>query len=221
MDLFWKCHSHGSWNPHSFCHSERSEESSSTFDSGNSGFFTSLRCVQNDKLLLFQKSLKILIFTIILLSFYNSVSFADNTNKFSYFKKDVHEGGEIVIAKPAIENQQPLTYFIKPSWAGESEVIYSWRGLNRVNARGSIRDVLVLASEPLESSLLTVWKENSRIFIAHLDSLTNIISICELYGDWLDYSSDDAKWIGRISHENYILLVNGHLVLCSLDNDGK
>ncbi|MFA6569692.1 MAG: ATP-binding protein [Bacteroidota bacterium] len=145
---------------------------------------------------------------------------ADNTYRYSFSNYEYHDGGEIILSNS--ENSKAIiTYFIKPNWAGESEVIYTWRDIRRKNAKGSIRNVFVIASQPLNGNLLAVWKDNSRLLVANLDSLTNIISVCELVGEWFDINSVSAKWLGRLSQNSWLLKVENHFYSCLVDGSGK
>ncbi len=143
---------------------------------------------------------------------------ADNTFPFSYAKQEFYQGSELVVTKSKENNF--ISFLIKPNWAEEAEVLYSWNGIVRNAARGStIGEAFILASNPLEKTILMVWKENERIYLANIDSAFSMLSVTEIYGDIIQYAPVEARWCGKTMNNEYLLMVNQNLYIVTVDKD--
>ncbi len=147
---------------------------------------------------------------------------ADNTFPYSYSVFEYLQGGELVITHTEDTLSEPLTFFVKPNWAEEAEAIYVWRGLKRQNAKGAaIGSSYIIATYPLNGSILTVWKDDNGYFLSEFDSNLTMSNVAEIYGHWKPYYPPKAEWIGKTSKNEYALLLNQTLFLCKLDSSDR
>jgi len=145
-------------------------------------------------------------------------AYCDNTFPYSYSKQEFYQGGELVVTKS--KENRFISYLIKPNWAEESEVLYSWNGIVRNFARGSsIGEAYILSTFPLEKTILMVWKENDRIYLANVDSAFSMLSVTEIYGDRIQYAPVEAKWCGKTMNNEYLLLINQDLYLINMEKN--
>lgn len=149
-----------------------------------------------------------------------SSAFSDNTYPGSYAQREFHQGSELVVSYSG--GNSYTSYLIKPNWAEEAEVLYSWNGIIRNYASGtSIGDAYILCSTPIYKNILMLWKEKERIYIANVDSNFSMISVLELLGEWEPFSPTEAKWFGRTVTGDYLLIVNKHLYMITVEKGGN
>ncbi len=140
-----------------------------------------------------------------------SESFADNTYPYSYQIAEKYDGGFIQLASAKNSSGQPFSYFLRPNWTGESEVLFGWRGASDKYSRGvSIGNGVVEATTNLGQSLLVVWRENGAYFIGLADTNLEFKSIKQIPGIvWIP--GLQAKFCGAVSENSQLLIVSGSL----------
>ncbi|TAL67686.1 MAG: PAS domain-containing sensor histidine kinase [Bacteroidetes bacterium] len=160
---------------------------------------------------------------IILLSFISINSFlssrADNTYPVSYSSYDYYEGGKLLLTKSDDKSKQVISFLIKPGWLGESDVIYSWKGIKKINAKGSIQGVRILDAYSLHSMILAVWIDKQDLFVALIDSATNVKSTSLVNFSYTDSEPLNSEWIGELSQGEYLFQINNSLYQCSIDKN--
>jgi len=142
---------------------------------------------------------------------------ADNTFPYSYSTFESFEGGKLLLTKSNDKVENITSFLIKPGWLGESEVIYSWNGIKKINAKGSISGVRILDAYPMQSSILAIWIDKQSLYVAYIDSNTTIKSTAEINYPLGISETADAHWIGLCSANNYLLKINKSLYLCRID----
>ncbi len=158
-------------------------------------------------------------FSIILILFFSfsNTSFSDNTYPYSYLKKELYTGGKLLV------NQHPngelFSWFIKPFFTDDNEVIYTMKGFDNTIMNGSsLGGMNVISAISVKSNLLSAWKDANRVFISYLDTNINPIGINEMFGNWNFFHQFDAKWIPSGNNEKLLLLLNNSLYKVSLTN---
>ena len=142
---------------------------------------------------------------------------ADNTYRYSYYQYEYYNDGEILITDKATSTDTNLSFFIKPNWSEDNEVLYSWKGIKRNNAKGvSIGAANIICSYPLTNAIFSLWKEENRLFITYIDESLNTQSMSEISLEWKPYYQINAKWIGKTSQNEYGILINQSLYLCQI-----
>ncbi|MFC2130984.1 PAS domain-containing sensor histidine kinase [Bacteroidota bacterium] len=161
------------------------------------------------------RKLLIILFFLITTCF---TSEAGDNYPFSYELFEVLDGGKLVINE---SSKDSLTYFIKPSWAGETETISVWNGIKREKIKGtSLNGVNIQSAYSFQSSLLLIWEEKKRFFISLIDSMTNILSVSEIHSSQNDYIKDEIEWIKLQSPDFVLILINGNLFSCNISAKG-
>ncbi len=160
---------------------------------------------------------KFVISAFIIFIYYTSTVNADNTFPMSYSSFEFFDGGKLLLTKSNDKDVQITSFLIKPGWLGESEVIYSWKGIKKINSKGSISGVRILDACPLQSSILAVWIDKQSLYVAYIDSNTTIKSTTEI--NYISGVTDnvDAQWLGKCSKSNYLLRISKSLYLCNID----
>ena len=145
---------------------------------------------------------------------------ADDSYPNSYIQHEYRQGGEIIVTDKKYESDLPLSFFIKPNPLEESDVVYFWHGYSWQNVKSnSLGSANIVTSYPMVNSILSLWKENNKLFVTIIDSTMNMSTIAELTGVMYSYYIIDAKWLGKISENEYLLLVNNTLFICSVNNN--
>ncbi|GEM_PF-378336 len=160
-----------------------------------------------------------IIVTIALFVFTSVLLFADNTFPYSYSMFEYLQGGQIVVTSGNSPEEQALSFFIKPNWSEDADAIYAWKGIKRKNAKGAaIGSAYILASEPLNKSILSLWKKNNRFFLSVIDSNLTMKLITEIKGNWKPYLPIDAKWLGKTGENEYGLFLNQTFFICKYED---
>ncbi len=159
---------------------------------------------------------------IILICALISISKADNTFRYSYSQFEYFNDGEIIITNKPTSNDTALSFFVKPNWSEAAEVLYSWSGIKRSNAKGvSIGSANIICSYPLTNSILSLWQEENRLFLSYIDASLSTQSMSEISLDWKPYFKINAKWIGRTDENEYAILINQSLFLCQIHSKNE
>lgn len=162
-------------------------------------------------------NIKITIFILFLISI--SSGLADEAYPNSYKLFEYLQGGEIIVTKHENQSNLPITYFVKPNWTEEAEVLYFWRGYKWKDARGSsIGSANIISSFPLFNSILSVWRENNRIFVAIIDTGLTMSSVTEIPPGWKSLFPLEVKWLGKTGSNEYLLYINNTIYLVNIGN---
>lgn len=142
---------------------------------------------------------------------------SDNTHPYSYQIFEKQTGGELQVAMTDTSASDAISYFIKPNWIEESNVLYIWKGLKRSNAKGnSIAGSRILAGFALDEYLLTILKDNEKIHIALFDSSAQIVSNREIQGDWSAQEILKVKILDK-QKRNILFIIDNVLFECSIN----
>jgi signal transduction histidine kinase len=139
---------------------------------------------------------------------------ADASLPYSYQKFENHKGGRLVLAE---DYGEKISYLIKPEWIGGSEVLLSWRGIKKENARGgSLGGIDILDAIPYENQILMIWEERQTLYIGLSDSLENISKVSGIYPEWQGGSKPEITWL--MSSEKIYLIIDNNLYSISIQD---
>jgi two-component system phosphate regulon sensor histidine kinase PhoR len=159
---------------------------------------------------------KYIIIFFLFFSFYQSYS--DNTYRYAYSKKELYTGGKMIVNQN--KDGSLFSWFIKPFFTDDNEVIYTMRGFdNSIMNGSSLGGMNVISAVNVNSNLLSTWKDANRVFISYLDTNINPIGINEIFGQWNFFHQFDAKWIKSSTNEKLLLLINNSLYKVSIANN--
>ncbi len=152
---------------------------------------------------------------VIILSLIAAKAQANEEYPVSYEVSGNIQGGKLVVSSfdGAIRS-----YLIKPRWNEESEVLYSWKGIERKDARGiSMGASHLLSVFPVKENLLMIRRDGSKLFAILADSNAVMISAGELFGNFNEVEQYNATLVGTFSDSVFILRINNFLYSVAVD----
>ncbi|MBI5324692.1 MAG: PAS domain-containing protein [Ignavibacteriae bacterium] len=163
---------------------------------------------------------KTILFIFILLV--NSIyAIADNTYPFSYSVNEYFNGGKLLLTNSNNENNKITSFLIKRGMPGESQTIYSWNGIKKVNTKGSISGVRILDAIPLNSSILAIWIDNQIEYSVLIDSNTSVISKTEIRSLPEIIEEPTSCIINSLSENKFLIKLNQSLYQCNIENNNQ
>jgi signal transduction histidine kinase len=154
---------------------------------------------------------------LIILIFSANLLFADNSLPYSLEIVENHEGGRLIVAN---EFADKICYLIKPEWIGGSEVLLTWRGIEKTNARGgSLADVDILSAIPYKDKILMVWSESEKLYIGLCDTMENLSAVSGIYSEWDGVSEPEIQWIRSEVDSKLFIRLNEILYKIGEDDD--
>ncbi len=154
----------------------------------------------------------ILTFLLIFL-FSKVILFADDSYPDSYQFFDLVEGGKLLLADNSRNSSK--CFYIKPSWAGETETISIWDGFTKKNVRGTtLNDIKIYSSFADNGFLYLIWEENQKFYFSVVDDQATVVSIAEIYNFKKNLSGNNIEWIKTKNKREILLLMNDNLYLC-------
>ena len=152
-----------------------------------------------------------------LLPFY--LSFADNSLPYSYERMELLDNGKLFVDHSNAPDQI-LSYFFKPNFYDDSEILYTWKGVSRKNAKGTIfRHGYILSGKPYENKLFAIWRSPEAVFCGILDSSARIIKKAKLTGE-VPEKNIDVKIDIHPEKNTFIVLIDKTLISCKITEDG-
>lgn len=147
-----------------------------------------------------------------------SLAFADSSLPYSYEKMELLEDGKLFVDHGGAPDQI-LSYFFKPNFYDDSEVLYTWKGITRKNAKGTIfRHGYILSGKPIENKLFAIWRSPEAIFCGILDSSASIIKKQELPGEVPDRNID-VRIDFHKEKNTFVVLIDKTLISCKIEKD--
>lgn len=149
-----------------------------------------------------------------------SKAFADNTFPYSYRIAEKYDGGFVQLASGARADGMPFSYFLKPNWTGESEVLFGWHGPSAQFSKGvSIGNGIIEATANFGRSLAAVWRENGSYFVGLADTNLDFKYIKQIPGAlWIPGIA--ARFCCQISEKSKLLIAGGSLLRVSATEGG-
>ncbi|MDQ1265691.1 MAG: sensor histidine kinase, partial [Bacteroidota bacterium] len=115
-----------------------------------------------------------------------------------------------------------ISYLIKPNWADVSDVISTWKGIERENAiSSSAGGEYLTAPYPLGANLLVISKNSESSSVLIYDKNLQIISSLELKLNDYNYRDDDIKISKSADMKRIILIIKNSLFYLKLLNNNE
>ncbi|MBM2813863.1 MAG: Histidine kinase protein [Ignavibacteria bacterium] len=160
-----------------------------------------------------------LLFCCIIYSFSFSQSIANNIYPYSFSNIKYQDAGRLEI-EPNGNSPDIRMYLIKPNWTEELEVLYTWRGWSRNNAKGiSAGSYTIFAPFITPNTILVLRKNNEKVIVENYDSNLNIISNIDLPSSFEDILAK-VQWLGYVSNKELLLLIDGKLFTIGISEKG-
>jgi PAS domain S-box-containing protein len=167
----------------------------------------------NDDMSYFAKTYLVIM---ILLVSVNSSESSDNL-PYSYTMSEVLDGGKLFIND--IYKNDIRSYFFKPNFNDDSEVLYTWEGIKRKNVKGTLFQYGYLMNAiPYKENIFAVWQTADSIYAGLIDPSASIILKLSL-SENLSAASNNVR-IKDLEQKNCIfVLVNDHLYSCCIKDN--
>lgn len=134
---------------------------------------------------------------------------ADESYPFSISFIDYYEGGELIVASEKDSGVEPMNYFVKHGWIGIPDVIYSWQGYIRNNARGnSLNGIEVINAHPLSGRLFTIFKRGADYLCGIIDKDNNVSTLSEIPRFWTGEAVSAVRIIGKTRSGRILFLMD-------------
>ena len=145
---------------------------------------------------------------------------ADDTYPYSYNVAEKQTGGKLIITNPESNTNNHISFFLKPNWIEESNVLYVWNGFIRNDAKGNaLSGTVLIDAIAYENYLLALIRDREKIIIGLLDSNAELVSDFYIPGEWEIEEEINAEWIARSADNRFFLNLNGHLYICDLKDN--
>jgi len=134
----------------------------------------------------------------------------------SYQLKNVIEGGKL--HSGGDKGKSSRVFYIKPSWAGEAEIISVWDGLEKRNIKSTtLNDVKIYSSYTQNNFLFFILDENRKFYLSVVDTNANVISMTEI----INFERSpiySIQWEKIKNSNDFLLLINDNLYLIDFGN---
>ena len=115
-------------------------------------------------------------------------------------------------------NEPPLGYFIKHGWIGIPDVIYTWQGYQRRDARGnSLNGIELIKAFPINDKLFVIFKRDFNYLAGILDKNNNVGRLIEIPKFWRSESVESSEIIGQ-THSGRMLFLLDKLLYSAVIN---
>jgi signal transduction histidine kinase len=121
------------------------------------------------------------------------------------------DGGRIVISEDSSKARH--SFYLKPNWGAEEEVMYAWHGIEKSSAAGlSLGNSFILDAYPIDGKLFTVESENLAIKCKIYDKNLKTISKVDLPVIFEAGTAPEVEIAGRCSENTIVLRINNFLI---------
>lgn len=145
------------------------------------------------------------------------ITLAGNSLPYSYSESEILEGGKLFINKNQISNEIQ-SFFFKPNFYDNSEVLYIWDGIERKNVKGTLfPNGYVLSAHQYKDGLFAVWSSGQGIYAGIIDSSALVVTETMLMDESLGYDQNVNVEIGfLVEHDAFIVHIAGLLFSCNI-----
>jgi len=136
---------------------------------------------------------------------------------YSFAVSEILDGGKLVVNK---NNSGELrSFYFKPNFNDNSEVLYTWKGIKRKNAKGTLfQNGYILEAIKYENVLFAVWQSSDYIYAGLLDSSASIAIQTSLSKNY-STGMNRVKMKYLYSKNCIIVQVNNDLYSCCIRNN--
>lgn len=129
-----------------------------------------------------------------------------------------YPGGRFIAAEDSTGNV--TSYYLKPNWGAEEEVMYSWSGIEKINAEGvSLGNSFVIDAFPTEDKLLTVESVNLQINCVLYGKKLNRQEVISLPPMTESAERPDVHILGKLTDDIVAIRINNFLLYIEQIND--
>jgi two-component system, OmpR family, phosphate regulon sensor histidine kinase PhoR len=161
---------------------------------------------------------KSLLILLIILVFSGHWVFAADDMPYSFSESEILEGGKLIVNQK--ENGYISSFFFKPNFNDDSEILYTWDGIKRKNVKGVLFQYgYILGAMPYKEALFAVWSNAGSVFAGIIDTTADVISEVQITDDIsLKINKLDMKY--QSDRNCFIILLGTDLFSCCI-KDGN
>ncbi len=151
-------------------------------------------------------------------------AFSSGSLPYSYSVLEILEDGKLFLNIK--ESEDVRSFFFKPNFYNDSEVLYTWKGLSRKNAKGVVfQHGYILKAEQYEDGIFTVWNSAGNIYAGIIDTSASILSEIKLAEHNTSVMEEvDIKYLNncfivRIAYDLFVCTINDMTISKQLVSD--
>ena len=111
------------------------------------------------------------------------------------------------------------SFFFKPNFYSSTEILYTWIGVTRKNAKGiAFQHGYILNAMPFGDNLFAVWRSSNGIDCGIIDSTAEVMIQESIPGDFPN-SNIDVKIKFKKKGNAFLILINNDLYSCFLEKN--